>query len=184
VKSPAGYARRIPKFNPVIHLAWIALIFSASCRSGDRRPEAPRVPVAEIEKTFGRLISVANAPTPDQHRTGDMLGLFRADDGTIWGIPLTADENGNLLACAPPALRDAPASGTLPDKSVEIIGAANEPNGWRGGTGKLTLLLRDPQGGLRWQPIESLELKTGPVCMSQSPPVQPLRFYRLARPGK
>jgi len=176
--------RLIPKINPLLHLAWIALVLSTSCRSGgDRRPEAQRVPLAEIEKTFDRLISVANAPTPDQHGTGDMLGLFRADDGTVWGIPLSTDESGNLLACAPPALRDAPPSGAL-DKSSEIIGAANEPNGWRGGTGKLTLVLRDAQGALRWQPVEPLELKTGPVCMSQSPPAQPLKFYRLARQSR
>lgn len=104
----------------------------------------------------------------------------------MWGIPLTIGDDRGVLGCAPPALREVPVSDTLPADAVEIVGATNEPNGWRGGTGKLELLLRDAQGGLRWHPVASVEIKTGPVCWSQSPPEQPLKYYRLvkAKAGK
>ena len=173
------------RHQPLIGVACcvIAILSLSSCRHGEKNNQLPRVPVAEIEKTYGRLFAVANEPTPDQHGTGDTLGLFRDDGGTIWGIPLAEDNKGNILACAPPMLRDAPASYTLTDDSVEIIGAANEPTGWRGGTGKLALLLRNANGQLSWQPIDAIDLKGGPVCLSQSPPVQPLRYYRIARQG-
>ena len=157
-----------------------AILFLGSCRA-EKRPEVARVRVAEIEKTYGHLFAVANEPTPDQHGTGDRIGLFRDDNGTIWGIPLAIDESGNVLACAPPALHDAPPSDTIPDGSFEIVGAANEPTGWRGGTGKFGLLLRDARGQLSWRPVAAVELKTGPVCLSQSEPVQPLIYYRFAR---
>src|ERR1051325_5382109 len=157
-----------------------SVLLLGSC-SAEKRPEVPRVPLAEIEKTYGRLFAVANEPTPDQHGTGDRMGLFRADDGTIWGIPLAIDEGGNVMACAPPALRDAAPSDTIPDSSFEIVGAANEPTGWRGGTGKFGLLLRDGRGQLSWRPVAAVELKTGPACLSQSEPVQPLIYYRLVR---
>lgn len=157
-----------------------SVLLLASCRA-EKRPEVQRVPVAEIEKTYGRLFAVANEPTPDQHGTGDRIGLFRDDSGTIWGIPLAIDESGNVLACAPPALHDAPPSDTIPDASFEIVGAANEPTGWRGGTGKFGLLLRNTRGQLSWHPVAAVELKTGPVCLSQSTPVQPLIYYRLGR---
>jgi hypothetical protein len=140
------------------------------------------VPIAQLEKSYGRLITVSNEPTPGQHGTGDRLGLFRDEGGTVWGIPLTTAEDGGVLGCAPPALRDLPPSDTLP-ADAEIVGAANEPNGWRGGTGDLELLLRDARGALRWHPIKGAEITTGPVCVSQSPPVIPLKFYRLVEQG-
>ena len=157
------------------------MLLLGSCRGTEKRPQAPRVSVAEIEKTYGRLFAVANEPTPDQHGTGDRIGLFRDGTGTIWGIPLAIDEGGNVSACAPPTLHDAPPSDTIPDSSFEIVGAANEPTGWRGGTGKFGLLLRDARGQLSWHPVAAVDLKTGPVCLSQSEPVQPLIYYRLVR---
>ena len=78
-------------------------------------------------------------------------------------------------------LREFAVTDTLPADAGEIIGAVNQPSGWRGGTGKLELLLRDAQGGLRLQSVESAEVKTGPVCYSQSPPEQPLKYYRLSK---
>ena len=54
-----------------------------------------------------------------------------------------------------------------------------ESNGWREGTGKLELLLRDNKGELHWRPVTAGEVKDGPVCWSQSPPEQPLPYYRL-----
>jgi|SRR6185437_3671219 len=158
-----------------------SMLLLGSCRGAEKRPQVPCVPVSEIEKTYGHLFAVANEPTPNQNGTGDRMVLFRDDNGTIWGIPLAIDESGNVLACAPPALRDAPPSDTIPDSSSEIVGAANEPTGWRGGTGKFGLLLRDSRGQLSWRPVATVELKTGPVCLSQSEPVQPLIYYHLVR---
>lgn len=57
---------------------------------------------------------MANAPTPDQHGTGDRLGLFRDVTGTVWGIPLMIADNGDLLGCAPPKLREFSITDTLP----------------------------------------------------------------------
>lgn len=163
---------------------WISivaiLILFASCRPAER-PRAGYVSVTQLEQSYGRLITVSNMPTPDQHGTGDRLGLFRDDAGTFWGIPLTVGEDGSVLGCAPPSLRESPVSDTLPSEAVEIVGAANEPTGWRGGTGKLELLLRDASGGLRWHSVAAIEIKAGPICMSQSPPVQPLKYYRLVK---
>lgn len=105
----------------------IAILLVASCRHTEQRPRATYAPISQLEQSFGRLVTVSNAPTPDQHGTGDRLGLFQDGTGTIWGIPLTIDENGRVLGCAPPSLRDAPVSDVLPPDTVEIVGAANEP---------------------------------------------------------
>jgi hypothetical protein len=147
-----------------------------SCNS--KAPRAAYVPISQLEQSFGRLITVANAPTPNQHGTGDRLGLFRDGTGTVWGIPLMINDNGDLLGCAPPKLRELSISDTL-SADVEIVGATNEPSGWREGTGKLELLLRDKKGELHWRPVTAGEVKDGPVCWSQSPPEQPLPYYRL-----
>jgi hypothetical protein len=155
-----------------------SLLLGTSCSSKEP-PRAAYVPVAQLEQTYGRLITMANSPTPDQNGTGDLLGLFRDDSGTVWGIPLSVGADGTVLGCAPPMLREAPVSNTLPPDAVEIVGAANEPTGWRGGTGKLGLLLRDAQGKLRWHFVAPVETITGPVCWSQSQPVQVLKHYRL-----
>jgi len=157
-----------------------ALLLGTSCNPKEL-PRADYVPVSQLEQTYGRLISVANAPTPDQNGTGDLLGLFRDDTETVWGIPLWASGDGTLLGCAPPTLRHAPVSDMLPPDTVEIIGAANEPNGWRGGTGNLGLMLRDAHGRLRWHHVSSIEITTGPVCRSHSAPVQILKHYRLVK---
>jgi hypothetical protein len=167
---------------PAVSCLLIALLPVVSCKRAEP-PRAAYVPVAQLEQTYGRLITVSNEPTPGQHGTGDRLGLFRDEGGTVWGIPLTIADDGGVMGCAPPALRDAPASDTLPADATEIVGAANEPNGWRGGTGDLELMLRDARGVLRWHPVKAVEIKTGAPCMSQSPPVIPLKFYRLVKAG-
>lgn len=157
---------------------------STSCNRKPERPKAVYVPIAQIEQSYGRLIATANMPTPDQNGTGDHLGLFRDDAGTIWGIPLMYDEGGgNLLGCAPSTLREAPVTDSIPAGELEIVGASNEPSGWRGGTGKLELLFRDSHGAFHRQSVAAAELKNGPVCWSQSPPEQPLPYYRLIRAG-
>lgn len=160
-----------------------AILLITSCGHQPERPRASYVPITQLEQSYGRLVTVSNEPTPNQNGTGDRLGLFRDDGGTVWGIPLAESDDQGVLGCAPPALREVPVSDTLPADTVEIVGAANEPTGWRGGTGKLELLIRDAQGRLRWHPVAAVEIKAGPVCLSQSPPVQPLRYYRLVKAG-
>lgn len=170
--------------NALRHIGPLCLLMAtflvAACTS-TRPPRATYVPISQLEQTYGPLITVANVPTPDQHGTGDRLGLFKDDSGTVWGIPLTIAENGTVLGCAPPMLQSVPVSDTLPADVVDIVGAANEPSGWRGGTGKLELLLRDARGGLRWHSVSAVEITTGPVCWSQSDPEQLLPHYRLVK---
>ena len=165
-------------------LSWPVLLTTVllfvSCNQA-KQPHAAYVPVSQLEQSYGRLITVTNAPTQDQHGTGDRLGIFRDSSGTVWGIPLTIADNGDLLGCAPPMLREFAVTDTLPADVVDIIGAVNQPSGWRGGTGKLELLIRDAQGGLRLLSVASAEVKTGPVCWSQSPPEQALKYYRLIK---
>ena len=158
----------------------VVLILCTSCKS-EEAPRAAYVPLDQLETTYGRLISVGNCPTPNQNGTGDLMGLFRDHTGTVWGIPLLIGSDGIVLGCAPPKLRDAPVSGVVPADAVEIVGTANQPTGWRGGTGKLGLLIRDAQGGVRWHPVESTEITEGPKCWSQSEPVQILKHYRLVK---
>jgi hypothetical protein len=156
------------------------MLLFVSCNP-TKQPHAVYVPIAQLEQSYGKLITVSNAPTPDQHGTGDRLGIFRDSSGTVWGIPLTIADNGDLLGCAPLMLREFPVTDTLPADVVDIIGAVNQPSGWRGGTGKLELLVRDSQGGLRLHSVAAAEVKTGPVCWSQSPPELPLKYYRLVK---
>lgn len=162
--------------------SWLAIstLAMASC-SEPEQPRASYAPIAQIEQSFGRLVATANMPTPNQNGTGDRLGLFMDNTGTIWGIPLMYDEHGNLLGCAPPTLREAPITDKIPEGAPDIVGAYNEPTSWRGGTGSLELIFRDAQGTLRWQPLTGGDLKSGPICWAQTPPVQPLKYYRIAR---
>jgi len=158
----------------------VGLLLGSSC-STESPARASYVPVDQLEATYGHLITLANAPTPDQNGTGDLMGLFRDDRGTIWGLPLSISADGTVLGCAPPSLHDVPVSGVLPADVVEIVGAANEPTGWRGGTGKLGLLLRDAQGKLRWYSVAPAEIMAGPVCWSRSAPEQILRHYHVVK---
>lgn len=158
---------------------------AAACTAASEPPHAPYVPLARIEAVYGRLVTAGNYPTPDQHGTGDRVGLFRAADGTIWGLPLTIDSTGALRGCAPPAVRQAPATDTLPPGVTDVVGTTNAPTGWRGGTGELELLIRAADGALRWTPVAAGDVADGPVCVAQSPPSprRPLRYYRLVAPG-
>jgi hypothetical protein len=156
------------------------MLLFVSCNP-TKQPHAAYVAVSQLEQSYGPLITVSNAPTQDQHGTGDRLGIFRDSSGTVWGIPLTIADNGELLGCAPPRLREFAVTDTLPADTVDIIGAVNQPSGWRGGTGKLELLLRDAQGGLRLHSVAASDVQTGPVCWSESPPQQPLKYYRLIK---
>ena len=157
----------------------IVLIASSGCAGYQRPRSAYSATVAELEQTYGRLVTASNVPTPDQNGTGDRMGLFRDRNGTFWGIPLSIGEDGSVFGCAPPNLREAPVSDRLPANTVEIVGGANQPTAWRGGTGKLELLIRDAQGGLRWHAVEAIAIKTEPVCWSQSEPPLSLKHYRI-----
>jgi hypothetical protein len=159
----------------------ILVVLFISCERPQERSRAHDVSLTELEKTYGRLIAVGNAPTRDQHGTGDRIGLFQDDSGTVWGIPLTIGENNEVFGCAPPELRELPATDKLPSDMSQIVGTTNEPGGWRGGTGRLELVFRDNKGELRWHALSSAELKTSSLCMTQSPPVTPSSFYRLVK---
>jgi hypothetical protein len=139
------------------------------------------VPLAQLESVFGRLITAGNHPTPDQHGTGDRVGLFLDAGGTIWGLPITVEKGGNVLGCAPPGLHDAKVTDTYPTGAV-ILGATNVPTGWRGGTGNLELLFRRSDGAVQWRAVAGGQTAEGPVCWAQElpGPAQPLHYYRLA----
>ena len=158
----------------------IALLLSA-CSPQQNRPRAQYLSLTELEKAFGPIITAGNHPTGDQSGTGDRLGLFRDATGTIWGLPLAIMADGTVVGCAPPAVRDAKVTDSYPAGST-VIGATNEPTGWRGGTGKLELMLRDPQGKVQWRTVSGSHIDEGPVCWAQDPPgpKQLLLYYRLA----
>jgi hypothetical protein len=86
-----------------------------------------------------------------------------------------------VLGCAPPELHDLKITDTYPARA-DIIGATNEPTGWRGGTGKLELQLRDPNGGIHCRAVSSAQMAPGSVCWAQESPGPPqkLEYYRLA----
>ena len=158
----------------------IVTVLLAACGRSREAARAPYLPLTDVEATYGQLITAGNHPTAGQHGTGERLGIFRDADGTVWGLPLLVRGDGTVLACAPPHLREAAATGSLPAGST-VIGATNEPTGWRGGTGDLELLLRDQQGGIHWQSVHSAGFAEGSVCWApESPgPAQPLQYYRL-----
>jgi hypothetical protein len=158
--------------------AGVVMAFAA-CRHHES-PRAEYVPLRQIEATYGTLITAGNHPTPNQHGTGERVGVFRDSSGTLWGLPLALSSSGNLLGCAPRSLPIARVTDTFPAGST-VIGAANEPTGWRDGTGNLELLLRDAHGVVHWQAVASAQFENGPACYApQSPgPPQKLAYYRL-----
>jgi hypothetical protein len=161
-------------------VAAIALLLSA-CSPHPNRPRAQYVPLTELENQFGPIVTAGNHPTGDQSGTGDRLGLFRDNTGTIWGLPLAIMADGSVVGCAPRAVRDAKVTDSYPTGST-VIGATNEPTGWRGGTGKLEVMLRDREGKVQWRAVSGSQIDEGPVCWAQDPPgpKQRLLYYRLA----
>jgi hypothetical protein len=168
--------------TPRILIFFSVVLVSSACRREEPQ-RAPFVPLPQIESTYGHLIAVGNHPTADQNGTGERIGFFRGPDGTIWGLPIALDERGSIVACAAPGLDRAPATDTLPPGAVELLGATNEPTGWRGGTGQLELLFRDGSGVAHGHPVRSLEMPGTPACWAQEPPGprQRLHYYRLSR---
>lgn len=176
--------RTCPAFRPrpacSVQLGAV-LVALASCNDTSEKPRAPLVPLSQLEAAYGPLVTAGNHPTPDQHGTGDRIGLFQEPSGTLWGLPLSVAAHGAVLGCAPAGLREAPVTDTLP-AGTRVIGLTNEPTGWRGGTGELELLLRTAQGELRWQAVKGGEVAAGAACWAQEVPGprQRLRYYRLA----
>jgi hypothetical protein len=160
-------------------------ILAASC-SRPAPQRAQYVPVPELESVYGPLFATANHPTSHQHGTGDRLGLFRDQTGTVWGLPLTVAGDGAVLGCAPPGVRDAPITDILPVNAEDIIGGTNAPTGWRGGTGELELVFRNKSGHVQSRAVKSRAVTTGPLCWAQEPPGPPqsLEYYKLARPAR
>ncbi len=155
----------------------------ASCSKRQDPHPAVNISLAQAESSFGPLITTGNHPTPDQNGTGERVGFFRDAEGTVWGLPLLRREDGTVAVCAPSALRNAAVTDTVP-AGATIVGTTNEPTGWRGGTGKLELVLRDG-GSVRWQPVAGSRLKEGTVCWASEPPGprQQLEYYRLQPAG-
>ena len=157
----------------------IAVLFTA-CEEHAAPVSAPWVPLSDVEAVYGPLVTAGNHPTPDQHGTGERVGIFQDSKGTVWGLPLSAGASGEILACAPAAVHEAKVTGAF-TAGATVIGSTNEPTGWRGGTGDLELLLKDPRGNIRWQAVHGGQIAAGPVCWApQSPgPPQKLYYYRL-----
>ena len=168
----------------VLGLGWLALagaVALGGCSTPRNAPRADYVPLAELEATYGQLITAGNHPTRDQNGTGDRIGIFRDSTGTIWGLPLNVASGGAVLGCAPAGLRDAKVTDTYPADAT-ILGATNAPTGWRGGTGQLELLMRGPRGDTQWRAVTGGQVASGPVCWAQESPGPPmaLEYYRLA----
>ena len=166
-----------------LHWGWFAVIALSltGCGGHPDTPRAQYVPLAQLEGIYGPLITAGNVPTPDQNGTGERLGLFRDTQSTIWGLPVSTEGDGRLVGCAPPAPRDTRITDTYP-AGVTVIAATNEPTGWRGGTGKLELLLRDGRGNVHWQAVKGGQIPGAPVCWAKELPGPPpqLNYYRLA----
>jgi hypothetical protein len=126
------------------------------------------------------MVAAANHPTADQHGTGEPIGLFRDASGTVWGLALAID-GSSVSACAPSSLREARITGEI-DAESTIVGSANEPTGWRGGTGDINLLLRDRNGRLYPQVVYGSDLPGESSCWARDVPGprQLLKYYRLA----
>jgi hypothetical protein len=157
----------------------LAFVLLAACNRERPAARAAYVPLKELEAIYGELVAVANHPTPDQYGTGERIGLFRDPTGTIWGLPLL-EGNGGLRGCSPAGLHDAKVTGFVAAGST-IVGAMNQPTGWRGGTGEIELVYRDSQGAIHTQIVEGTFVP-GSECWTPAEPgpSQQLMYYRLA----
>jgi hypothetical protein len=165
----------------LIALAAGVVVAFTGCGGHHDSPRAPYVSLSIIEATYGPLITAGNHPTGNQNGTGERVGFFQDPNGSVWGLPLAIASSGELLACAPPAVHEAKVTDSIPAGST-IIGATNEPTGFRDGTGKLELLLRDSRGTIHRQQISGAQVTAGPVCWAPDVPGprQRLDYYRLA----
>ena len=163
-----------------VFLAAMAAASLWACGKHRQPPRAPYLPLADVEHSFGKLVTAGNHPSQQQSGTGERLGLFQDTDGSVWGLPLIVANGGAILACAPPELRDAKVTDTFPSGST-IVGATTAPTGWRGGTGDLELLMRQADGLIRWQTVHGSQLANGPACWAPALPGPPqqLSYYRI-----
>jgi hypothetical protein len=159
----------------------ITAIALTGCDSRKDLARAPYRPIVEVEAAYGPLITAGNHPTPNQHGTGERVGLFRDTSGTIWGFPVIMSPSGEIRACAPSSAHQAQVTDNFSAGST-VIGSTNAPTGWRDGTGQLELLLRDQRGTVRWRAVRGGRFASRSVCEApQSPgPPQQLDYYRLA----
>lgn len=175
-----------PKLDRLRYLFLTALVAALTSCNQQEKPRVPFVPLADVASRYGELVGVGNHPTPNQHGNGERIGLFRAADGTIWGLPLTLGKAGEILVCAAPDLSDAPVTDRLPAGGITILGTTNEPTGWRGGTGRLEIVIRDANGSVRSQTVGSGETPGLSACWApdlvdgRTQPQQRLHYYRLA----
>jgi hypothetical protein len=160
---------------------WLCFLLLTGCGQAPEASHAPFETLGALQARFGPLVTTGNHPTPDQHGTGDRIGFFRGQDGTVWGLPLSLRQDGGLIGCAPAALADAAVTDEV-ESAATLIGSANEPTGWRGGTGKLELVLRKLNGDVYVHGVSGGKLPHGPSCWAQLPPgpVQELFYYRIA----
>ncbi len=166
----------------LVVLASVAAALTSCGRQ--HRPERWQfVPVAEVERTYGSLVGAGNLPTANQHGNGERIGFFQDASGTVWGLPLSVTNDADILACAPPEVRDAKVTDSFAS-GARIIGSTNMPTGWRGGTGDLELLLRDQSGAIHGQEVRGADMPAGPVCGAPRVAGTPgrLHYYRVA-PG-
>jgi hypothetical protein len=159
----------------------IACNVTIACGRRHEPALAPYLSLAEAEATYGPLIAAGNCPTPYQNGTGERIGLFEDASGVVWGLPLTATSDGAVHVCASPSVSEAAVTDSIPAGEM-VIGSTNEPTGWRGGTGRLELLLRDGRGTIRWWAVRGAQLVSGPACRgaeSRSPSPQ-AHYFKLA----
>ena len=163
------------------HLFIFVSIVTIACGKRHEPALAPYLPLAEAEATYGRLIAAGNHPTSYQSGTGERLGLFEDASGIVWGLPLAVASDGAVLVCAAPSVREAAVTDSIPAGEM-VVGATNEPTGWRGGTGRLELLLRDTRGTIRWRAVRGASLVSGPVCSATEgrTPLQHAHYFKLA----
>lgn len=116
----------------------------------------PYKPAAQLEPEWGRLVAVANITMHGRRTGADRIGFFRAENGTLWGLPLATPENDAVvLACAPPELKTAATTDTLA-ATEEVIGAADFSHPQNAGP-SVYLLVRDSRGTLKWHRMAGSE---------------------------
>jgi hypothetical protein len=167
IASRNRHALLVRRFGVAVVLAAVAV--SALKKHGGRGAHdvVAYLPVAELESGWGRLIAAANIAMHARSPGSDRVGFFRAADGTLWGLPLAVpDANGRVSGCAPPELRAARVTDSLPADVVEILGASDFFSDARAGTAGVHLLVRGVGGGIRWHRVSASEYvsPTGMTC--------------------
>ena len=148
-----------------------ATMMLVSCGHHDsNRPHAAYVPLAQLESVYGRLITAGNHPTPDQEikrRSGWLvLRTPAAPSGACRSRSRMAVKCWVVLRTN---FASAEVAGRLSDRRHDL-GRDRRADRWRGGTGKLELLLRRSNGEIRWSAVNGGQTSDGPVCWAQELP--------------